>query len=122
VDATTNRDASNSTNREGSSGGGDAAATVSFKNDIAPILAMKCGSSCHGGEYNMAASAYTRLQANTTAMCGGGKRTTILVAKLSGMNLPCGGKMPQNCTGNACVPEADVAKIDAWVKAGAPNN
>ena len=108
---------------------------ISFSAAIAPILKANCtASGCHGNQYNQTASAYTRLKATTagTTACAnmprivvGSGATSLAVRKMLG-TAGCGTRMPQvnnvGCTGNNCVPAADIAKVSQWIDQGALNN
>ncbi|MDP3498893.1 MAG: hypothetical protein Q8S33_01120 [Myxococcales bacterium] len=111
----------------GSAGGGSA--TVSFATEVAPILRAKCQQACHAGQYQSAGSAYTRLRGMTSGgACGNQPRlvvndgaSSLVIRKILGTQT-CGGKMPQGCTGNACVSATDADTIKRWIDQGALNN
>ena len=121
----------------GGSGGAPAVA-AKFKTDIAPVLATKCGTTCHGGEY--ASRALARLKENTNGACGGGPRvvarsaaTSPVIKNVKGTSEPCGmRRMPLvrpagcnsntcavSCTGDACLTPDQIAKLESWINAGA---
>jgi hypothetical protein len=55
----------------------------------------------------------------------GNGANSLVVKKMLG-TAGCGNRMPQvlnaGCTGNACVPAADIDKVKQWIDQGALNN
>lgn len=111
---------------------------VRFATEVAPILRAKCQQACHGGQYQSAGTAYTRLRAmtaNNTA-CASQPRivvndgaNSLVIKKLLGTQT-CGGRMPQvamgagsrACNGTECVAASDIDLIKRWIDQGAQNN
>ncbi len=94
----------------------DALGTVSFKNDIVPILESCQG--CHNQASDT--TAYAWLEGTTAAgrPCAGKKRISVLVSKVSSNTPVCGARMPKG----GALDKPDIDKISVWVAAGAPNN
>lgn len=110
---------------------------VSFSADVMPVLKAKC-SGCHQGQYEQAATTFSRLQGNTAAnaACANTPRIVVrdgagslLVRKMNG-TAECGAVMPlvkmgtvmMPCAGEQCVSEAEVAKVKGWIDEGALDN
>ncbi len=117
--------------------GGGAAIAISFANDVMPIFKAKCGG-CHGGSYEKAAIAYSRLKLNTTATspCANTPRiiandgaNSLLVKKLLN-TAGCGAVMPLikvgmasvACVDEQCVAKADIQTVKLWIDQGALEN
>ncbi len=87
---------------------------LSFKTDIAPILIANCGN-CHvnnrRGQFSMATfkELMDGINGRKVVSPGGGKGSRIVEVIESGTMPPNGNK----------VPEADVAKLQKWIDAGA---
>lgn len=112
--------------------GGNVAAAPKFAADIAPILKAKC-SVCHGKTYETTDGAYARLMGEAGGACAPQKRmvvgdaaNSLVVKKVKGTAGICGGKMPKvgdaACTGDACLSTDQIAKLEAWINAGALKN
>jgi hypothetical protein len=94
------------------------AATVSFANDILPILQSRC-INCHGGqktEKGLDLTTYDTLMMGSEngPVVVAGDSTNSMLAKLI-----LAGKMPKR--GPKLLPE-QVQKLVDWIMAGAPNN
>jgi len=122
-------------------GGGSTGATASFA-DVKAIITKSCfGNGCHGQEGNplqmgMESSLYTTLTTHVTKNCGMlvNKASPADSALVKILQKSCGtapnitdrmplgmcadGETPEESAG--CVPTADVAKIQAWIASGAP--
>ncbi len=120
----------------GAGGAGGGAATVSFATQVAPIFRMRCGTSCHNGDYGSqnVNTIYNRLRGMTQAgtacasrprLVVGDSANSLVVQKISGTH-NCGVRMPivgmSGCTGNACVSAAQIQTIRTWIDQGAVNN
>jgi hypothetical protein len=107
---------------------------VSFAGEVMPIFVAHCGgAACHGGAnpqkglaLTSAAAAYTGLVGVASQECPATKRvdpgsssTSYLSWKLAGSG-PCfsGSRMPKS----GSLAASDLATIDAWIAAGAPQN
>lgn len=113
-------------------------APVSFANDVMPVFKAKCAG-CHSGQYEDAATTFTRLRLSTaaTAACANMPRievndgaNSLLVKKLLG-TAGCGAVMPLvrtstttvvACMDAQCVAPADIEKVRIWIDQGALNN
>jgi hypothetical protein len=108
--------------------------SVSFKNDVAPVLAGACtAAGCHSGmrpKENLAldlSKAYAELVNVTAEQCGGSKKlvvpgspgTSYLMQKLLGVGVCTGTQMPK---AGQSVPQPQLDAIGSWICAGAPNN
>jgi len=111
-----------------------AGVSVSFAQDVAPLLAAGCSDmGCHGGampkeglDLRQAAS-YADLVGVTSSQCNDGRllvdpgapESSYLLQKMLGVELCSGTLMPK---ANSPWPEADLATISAWICAGALDN
>ena len=93
-------------------------ATVSYAKDVAPIFEQRCVK-CHGGEiveegFDMKTYAAVMKGSNNGPVVkpGNAKDSELVILIVDG-------KMPK-CA--ARLPDAEIARISDWVKAGAPNN
>ncbi|MDX5435575.1 MAG: hypothetical protein LPK03_00160 [Pontibacter sp.] len=96
--------------------------SVSYKQDIVPIMASHCYS-CHTASSTHPDKAgyafidnYEELKRYALRPSTTNASLTKLQARLRFVETP---GMPLN---QAPLPESDILKIDAWIKAGAPNN
>jgi mono/diheme cytochrome c family protein len=93
-------------------------ASISYANDIQPILQSRCGS-CHMGEFvnkELNMDTYENLMAgsqNGPVIIAGNAKDSLLVQKISS------GEMPKR--GPKLTP-AQIRVIIEWIDAGAPNN
>jgi hypothetical protein len=120
-------------------------ASVSFHNDVYPVLAKNCASAegCHGNNSTAAVdldlrapAAYSQLVGKDAEMRKGALRvrpgdpaTSFLIAKLAGSLQPSeGNPMPINVeTGepfqtSPLPPDYIEKSLKPWIRAGAPNN
>lgn len=104
-----------------------ASPSVSFANDIKPLLAANCtGEICHEGSWAGSPNEYEDLVgAPTPECCDGRKRVdpvhpdrSYLLEKLRGTDLCAGRPMPLS----GHVSPAQVAQIARWICEGAPRN
>jgi hypothetical protein len=111
-----------------------------FAEIYADVLTPNQCTSCHapGGEgafldLSTQAIAYTNLvgvKASGPACSGsdldrvvaGDAATSLLYAKISEANPPCGVQMPYGCSGSSCMAESEQSEIQAWINAGALAN
>ncbi len=85
---------------------------VKYSTTVVPIFSRSCYS-CHSG--SAAAGAGIKLDNYASVMIQvNNKRLIGAIAHQSGFSA-----MPK---GNAKIPDCEIAKITAWVNAGAPNN
>lgn len=111
-----------------------AAGTVSFKNDVAPILQGACTSAgCHAGMRPKeglsleTAKSYAELVNVSTSQCGGGRKLVVpgspsssyLLQKLLNVGVCTGTQMPK---AGQTLPQKQINLISGWVCSGAPNN
>jgi hypothetical protein len=93
-------------------------AEVSFANDVLPILESRC-LTCHGGdriEGELVVSSYADL------MAGGKDGAVVIPGDAAGSmlyDLAASGKMPKR---GAKLTPVQLAVIEAWINAGAPDN
>jgi hypothetical protein len=112
----------------------DAGASVSFAQDVAPLLADGCAAmGCHAGAKPKegldlrVAAGYGDLVHVPASQCQDGRllvdpgapEASYLLQKMLGVDLCSGTLMPK---ADAPLPEADIATISAWICAGAPDN
>jgi hypothetical protein len=111
----------------------DAGGSVSFKNDVAPILARGCSAAgCHTGvkpkeglDLNEAKS-FAELVNVASQQCDdrvlvvpGSPSTSYLMQKMLNVDICMGTQMPK---AGQSLPAAELAAINGWICAGAPNN
>jgi hypothetical protein len=99
------------------SGGG----TVSFANQVLPILTRYGCTGCHGGSGGLTVTTVAQILAggiHGPAVVAGNADNSILIKKLS-TTPPFGDRMPQ---GGPYLPDTTVAVIKTWVNEGAKNN
>jgi hypothetical protein len=111
-----------------------ASGSVSFQNDVAPILDAGCtAAGCHTGMKPKedltldAARSYAELFNVTASQCKDGRKlvdpgspsTSYLMQKLLNVDICFGTQMPK---ANQTIPAADLATISSWICSGAPNN
>lgn len=113
--------------------GGSDAGGVSFKADIAPVLASECAA-CHmmgtePGEISLIpAKAYASLvdadsvEADFKRVKPGAPDESYLVMKLAGTHVENGGMGEQMPFGGAPLSDDTQARIRLWIAQGAPNN
>jgi len=87
-----------------SGGGGGTGTTPSYKSQIAPIISANCAS-CHGPNA-------PALTTESDISAEGAEIVAAITSTNAGLLMPPG----------APLPSADIALIEAWVNAGAPNN
>lgn len=107
---------------------------VSFKNDVAPILAGACtAAGCHSGmkpKEDLALDAtksYSELVNVATSQCSGARKlvvpgspgTSYLMQKLLGVGVCTGTQMPK---AGQSLPQKQLDLISGWICSGAPNN
>ena len=112
---------------------GSAAGTPSFKKDLMPLLQRQCVA-CHmtGDEQGqlglMPKLAYSSLvkkqstQAQMPRVAPGEPERSYLLHKLRGTHLDQGGSGARMPMGMPELSEEDLARLTAWIKAGAPDN
>jgi hypothetical protein len=111
-----------------------ASGSVSFKNEIAPILQAACTSAgCHAGmkpKENLsleASKSYGELVNVASSQCGGARKliapgnpgSSYLLQKLLNVDVCTGTQMPK---AGQTLPQTQIDAISAWVCSGAPNN
>lgn len=84
---------------------------ISFNQDIAPIISQNCGG-CHGANFPSGGLSLTNYAQISNAANSG--KLVDRISRQTGdpLVMPQGGPMIK----------CNIDKIDAWVKAGAPNN
>ena len=129
---------------KGNGGSGGGGSTVSYA-DVKAIFTASCGTTCHSGSPHTNFSTgdlYTTLSTpipTTPAgrACKGSTLITandgpgsLLVKIITGPSMTsCQnagatqmiGRMPNNCSGNACLTSAQIKTISDWISAGAPH-
>ncbi len=93
-------------------------ATVSFRDDVRPILTKNCVQ-CHGGQAGLYVDSYDTLLAGSSSnrvVAPGDPEKSILVQRLTGELQP---RMP---LASAPLSEEAIATIETWILEGAPNN
>ena len=108
-------------------GAGGTPAALTFKKDIYPIISTNC-KGCHWASVNDVEKAWTYLNESASKCKYKDKKRVVATmpensffyAKLKGgaalLPSDCGNKMPPPAGG---VPDADVKKVEDWIKAGA---
>lgn len=112
--------------------------TISFGGDVQPIFTTNCAlSGCHAGsspqegqnlEDGQAYSNIVNVPSNQSALDRiepGRPDDSYLVHKIQGTQGTVGGsgdRMPQGCSGDACLSQAEIDLIRLWVSEGALNN
>jgi hypothetical protein len=107
----------------GDAGGGSemgAAVGTKVPADVQAVF-MKCGTTCHGGNWGDATKSLARLKGN--AMCNMTPRMkvndgagSLVVQKLKGAVNGCGARMPLNLP---ALSAAEIMTVEAWITAGA---
>ncbi len=93
-------------------------ATVSFLNDVRPILIGNCVQ-CHGGQGGLYVDSYDTLVAGSSrnkVVVPGNPEESILIQRLTGELRP---RMP--LIGQP-LSEREIAVIETWIREGTPNN
>jgi hypothetical protein len=93
-------------------------ATVSYREEIAPILGKNC-TSCHGGEIGLYLDSYDTLMAGSSwgkVVIPGDMALSTLVQRINGEIQP---QMPLN---RQSMSTEDITLIETWVMEGALNN
>jgi len=108
--------------------------SVSFKNDVAPVLAGACtAAGCHAGMKPKedlaldATKAYAELVNVTASQCGGKRKlvapgspsSSYLLQKLLNVDVCTGTQMPK---AGQSLPQKQLDAISSWICSGAPNN
>jgi hypothetical protein len=111
----------------------DAGVSVSFANDVAPLLDSQCGTAaCHAGRKPkegldlQTATSFSAMVGVETSECADGRllvdpgnpQESYLVQKVTGIDMCFGSLMPKG----APLTDAQVSLISAWICSGAPNN
>jgi hypothetical protein len=104
-------------------GGGEA---ISFQRDVVPLIGHCGGEMCHGGLAG-ATWPYSALVEVAATECDdqrvrvkpGDPDGSYLIQKLSGSHMCSGVRMPRLGTP---LSDADMRKIEDWIRQGAPNN
>lgn len=129
-----------STDNSGSGGAPLGASGSGTLTQVAALFAAKC-TSCHGADPILPgvvdlrndAGLYTRLTTPITTdtallgpSCNGqvlvnkAMLTMSLLPKIVGSSPPCSTHMPDGCRDSSCATAEDVALIQSWINAGAP--
>jgi hypothetical protein len=93
-------------------------ATVSYREDIAPILGKSC-TSCHGGQIGLYLDSYHTLLAGSSwgkVIIPGDTVSSTLLQRIKGEIQP---RMPLN---RPSMSTEDIALIETWIMEGAVNN
>lgn len=108
--------------------------SVSFKNDVAPVLAAACtAAGCHAGmkpkeDLSLElAKSYAELVNVTSSQCGGGRKLVVpgspsssyLLQKLLDTDVCTGTQMPK---AGQSLPSSQLDAISSWICSGAPND
>lgn len=111
-----------------------ASGTVSFKGDVAPVLASACtAAGCHAGMKPKeglaleATKSYAELVNVTASQCGGKRKlvapgspsSSYLLQKLLNVDICTGTQMPK---AGQSLPQKQIDTISSWICSGAPNN
>jgi len=112
----------------------NASGSVSFKNDVSPILSAGCtAAGCHVGtkpkeDLDLSVGkSFGELVNVASSECNGSRKLVVpgnpgasyLLQKLLGVNLCTGSQMPK---AGQSLPQAQIDAISAWICSGAPNN
>jgi hypothetical protein len=93
-------------------------ATISFREDISPLLRRGCAM-CHGGQVGLYVDSYDTLMAGSSrgkVIVPGDPEESVLLQRLRGEVQP---RMPLN---RPSMSEEEIAVIETWILEGAPNN
>lgn len=96
-------------------GGG---ATVSFRQDVRPLLVQNCAR-CHGGQLGLYVDSYDTL------MAGSSRGTVVVPGDASGSNLVRrlrGEATPRMPLDSGPLTDAEITLVETWIREGAPNN
>jgi hypothetical protein len=108
--------------------------SVSFKNDVAPVLASSCtAAGCHAGMKPKeglsleVTKAYAELVNVASSQCGSARKlvapgapsSSYLLQKLLDLDVCTGTQMPK---AGQSLPQSQIDAISSWICAGAPNN
>jgi hypothetical protein len=107
----------------GMGGGGGMSATVSFKADVAPLMAAKCND-CHKVTA-ATALAFVNGTAAAGRPCAGKVRNTVILSKINpdtAVMAACGVKMPKMMTAAGKGDAAIYMALKAWIDGGMKNN
>ena len=93
-------------------------ATVSFRDDVSPLLRKDCGL-CHGGRVGLYVDSYDTLMAGSSrgkVIAPGDPAKSTLLQRITGVVQP---RMPLN---RPPMSEKEMAVIETWILEGAANN
>ena len=93
-------------------------ATVSFREDVRPLLVRNCAR-CHGGQLGLYVDSYDTLMAGSSrgpVVVPGDAPGSNLVRRLKGEATP---RMPLD---SGPLTDTEIALVETWIREGAPNN